>query len=164
MNTKLNLTNAIVFFFIIISANLYAQNITHFSSPTLILKNAVIIRSQNNVSIPNRTLIIEDGLIKSILGPDSDEILPDGEIIELSGHYIIPGLIEGHNHISGITDEELQKSLKHGVMGIRDMAGDAMFLKDIQTRIDNGELLAPDIYYSVCLLAGNLSKMISGPE
>ncbi|MCD4730489.1 MAG: amidohydrolase family protein [Bacteroidales bacterium] len=149
----MNKKTFIVIILIMISSFAISQIQTEPFSKYLILKNVTLIDCKDTISANNKTIIIKDGLIKDIINSNSNNQLPEGKIIDLVGHFVIPGLIEGHIHISGVTDEVLQKSLRYGITGIRDMAGHAMFLKEIKTRIDKNELQAPDIYYSA-LFAG----------
>ena len=142
-----------VFLFLCTNNKLCSQSQNNLENQSLILRGVTIVDGNGTDPIRNQTIIIENGYIKEILNTNRKKDYLNTNILDVSNHWVIPGLIEGHNHISGITDEELQKALRYGVMGIRDMAGDAQFLKNTQTRINKNELLAPDIYYSA-LFAG----------
>lgn len=52
--------------------------------------------------IEDGVIIIEDGKIKSV-GKKLD-IPPSAEVIEASGKYVIPGLVDGHSHVGMVTD------------------------------------------------------------
>jgi len=65
--------------------------------------------------------------------------------------FLIPGLIEGHTHITPISEKNLTIALKHGVTAIRDMAGDGSYLKLLHDAVKSGELIGPDIYFSALM-------------
>lgn len=49
--------------------------------------------------IPNGTLIIENGIIKSVGAADEVEIPAGATVVSLSGKVIMPGLVDSHSHI-----------------------------------------------------------------
>lgn len=53
--------------------------------------------------IPNGTVIVTDGVITAVGGPDT--LVPDGaEVVEASGSWVVPGFVESHGHI-GVHEE-----------------------------------------------------------
>lgn len=91
--------------------------------------------------------------------------MPDtATIINLSGKYVLPGLIDAHVHIatdpSGVdnrahTLDALKRMLYSGVTTVRDMAGDGRVLAGLSRDANLGEIAAPNIYYSA-LMAGTV--------
>lgn len=152
MNHKIKNTIIIILIVISYSTMALAQKQKN-SGNYLVLKNVTVLNCVDKTPVKNQTIVIKNGFIKDIFESFSNKAIQEAEVLDLAGYYILPGLIEGHNHISGVSDDELKVSLKYGVTAIRDMAGDALFLRNIQTRIDNKEIQAPDIYYSA-LFAG----------
>jgi imidazolonepropionase-like amidohydrolase len=75
----------------------------------------------------------------------------------LTGKYIIPGLIDNHVHIThGTYDDakaQLNQALKNGVTGVRDMGGDGRMLVQLKRDMQLGESVGSDIYFST-LIAG----------
>lgn len=59
--------------------------------------NAKIIDVEKGILKPNQTIIIEDGLIKE-LKDKGTTLLPNTKIIDASGKYIMPGLVDAHIH------------------------------------------------------------------
>ena len=54
--------------------------------------------------VPNATLLVRDGRIVAV-GPSSRVRIPAGaEHVTLDGKFVMPGLINGHGHASGIAD------------------------------------------------------------
>jgi imidazolonepropionase-like amidohydrolase len=92
--------------------------------------------------------------------PSRSRALPRGATTEdLTGRYLIPGLMDAHVHITGgyagmsAYVPLLRGLLLDGVTGLRDMAGDARVLAYLAREAALDTLVAPDIYYSA-LMAG----------
>jgi len=80
----------------------------------------------------NETLLIEGERIAAVF-PDGSRAMPAGVTrLELTGRYVIPGLIDSHVHVAtdpsgedsrARTERRLRKALLGGVTAVRDMAG-----------------------------------------
>lgn len=143
-----NLKNiCILFFFVITIPNCKAQ--TNNSESTA-FTNITLIDVENSKSLENMTIIISDDKIKFIFPSNSEQIPTSVEIIDMTGHYIIPGLIDGHVHLFANQNRnaDLKKLLFSGVTSLRDMGGDARVYQKLNQNIANGTLQSPNIYYS----------------
>jgi imidazolonepropionase-like amidohydrolase len=73
------------------------------SQKTIIIQNGTLIDGSGNPPTPNQAIVIEGNRIKS-LGPLSEDIRRGDknhtQIIDASGQWIMPGLIDGHCHLS----------------------------------------------------------------
>jgi len=87
---------------------------------TVAITNGYLIDGSGSDPIPNSTVIIQDGLIKSIGSSSSLEIPPEAEIIDLKGSYILPGLMNTHVH-SGYIENNLKVWVNSGVTTVRDI-------------------------------------------
>ncbi len=122
-------------------------------SQDLLLRNVRILDfGKGEFSEPTQ-LLIENGKIKAI----RPRIKPTHsvETLDLRGAYAIPGLIDAHVHLSNDPKESradrirhLEYFLQHGITTIRDAAGDARILKDLQNGVRTGEIAGPDIHYA----------------
>ncbi|MFH1196484.1 MAG: amidohydrolase family protein [bacterium] len=120
-----------------------------------VLQNLNIINVIDGTVENNMDIVIDGEKIFDIVIHRTDWNNMDVQLIDLSGRYAIPGLIEGHSHISGVPENSLTLALKNGVTSIRDMGGDGKYLKELKDAVYSGELFAPDIYFSA---------MMGGPE
>ena len=96
------------------------------------------------------TIIISDDKIKSVFPSNSQQTPMSAEIIDMTGHYIIPGLIDGHVHLFANQNRnaDLKKLVFSGVTSLRDMGGDARIYQKLNQNIANGTIQSPNIYYS----------------
>jgi imidazolonepropionase-like amidohydrolase len=126
---------------------------------TVALTHANIIDGTGAPSQLDQTILIQGGKINAVY-PSASRPPPNGAKTEdLTGKWVIPGMIDAHVHITegsgeiGPLRDLLSKLLLRGVTGVRDMAGDARILGYLarEARLD-----APgwaDVYYSA-LMAG----------
>lgn len=95
-------------------------------------------------------VISGDSIIE--IGPDVNKDRYDNaQVIDIEGKYIIPGLIEGHVHITPLPEKSLTFALIKGVVALRDMGGDGAYLKMLKEAIEKGDLKGPDLYYSALM-------------
>jgi imidazolonepropionase-like amidohydrolase len=111
---------------------------------------------------PNQSVLIEGERIAAIFPAGSRPLPPGATIYNLTGRYLIPGLIDTHVHVatdpSGEdsrprTERRLRGALRGGVTAVRDMAGDVRALASLQRDALLGEIPSPDMYYAA-LFAG----------
>ena len=82
--------------------------------------------------------------------------------IDVSGMFVIPGLIDSHVHLAtnpndstyrALVEAKLEHALLSGITSVRDMAGDGRVLSQLAQEAGSGELISPEIYFSA-LFAG----------
>jgi len=126
---------------------------------TTAFTHAVVIDGTGSPPLTDTTILVQGDRVTAVY-PTGSRAVPAGARVEdLTGKWIIPGLIDAHVHISeGSGDlaryrELLSRLLLDGVTGLRDMAGDARILQYLarEARLDTPGW--PDIYYSA-LMAG----------
>ena len=101
--------------------------------PPLVLRDAAVFDTATGTMLPERTVVIEDGLITAIGTREQPATIPDGAtVVEAGGKYVIPGLIDAHVHLVHLADrthvtgdEFLPLFLAAGVTSVRS-AGDAI--------------------------------------
>lgn len=136
--------------FIVISAFCSNAQLLPEKNEYTILQNVNIIDVTNGNISKKMDIAITGGIITQISKHKTDWD-KDLKRIDLKGKYIIPGLIEGHCHITGRPEKSLTIALKRGVTAIRDMGGDGAYLKELRDAILNREVSAPDIYFSAIM-------------
>ncbi len=126
---------------------------------TVALTHVTVIDGTGAAALPDRTILIRGDRIEAVF-PSGTRSLPDSaEVEDLSGRWVIPGLIDAHVHVTGGPrsaadyEEELGWMVRGGVTAVRDMAGDARILAWLARAAELDEIAAPDIRYSA-LMAG----------
>ena len=68
----------------------------------ILIKGGTLIDGTGRTPIPDTAVLIEAGKIKAVGPPAVREASagPASQIIDASGHYVLPGLIDGHVHLS----------------------------------------------------------------
>lgn len=127
---------------------------------TYLLRGATIISGENASSTAKRgSILVSDGRITTIYADDFVDFPNDMQIIDCTGKYVVPGLIDAHVHLAtlDLTDRQkamhtvdgiLENMVRHGITTVRDMAGDGPFLADYKKQIAAGAKLGPDIFYA----------------
>ncbi len=73
----------------------------------MIFKNVDVFDGANDEILKNRTIVVEDGIIRDILTPGSENA-ENGKIVDLKGYTLTPGFIDCHMHmlLEEVTDKE----------------------------------------------------------
>ena len=124
----------------------------------IVLKNATIIDAVSDAGRTGSLLIKGDRIVAIDYSGEKD--FPGNAIVyDLDGKYMIPGIIDGHVHITHGTAKKAEKNLnialRNGVTGVRDMGGDARVLTGLKRAMQIGETQGADVFF------GNI---IAGPE
>lgn len=113
--------------------------------------------------IGNQSVVIIDNLIKEI-GPSHKVVIPEkAQIIDGTGCYLMPGLVDMHTHIRVKTTRPLKLFLANGVTTIRNM--DAIenpfgrsFIFDWRDEIKSGKRIGPMIVTTGPIIRGYESQ------
>ena len=125
-----------------------------------IFEGATVIDGTGAPARPGMAIVVEGDVIASIR-PVQDlagDVREGAEIVDASGWFAIPGLVEAHTHLASVADRAtaefiLNRQLFAGVTTVRDMGGDARALIDLQRASLVKEIPAPDLHFSA-LMAG----------
>lgn len=126
---------------------------------------ATVIDGNGGKPIANGVVLIDGRTIKAV-GPASHISIPkEAERIDVTGKYIVPGLMDANVHLvpwpswtyieflaryennfQGIAAEAAQIALKHGFTTVFDSMGPAIPEMVVRDRINRGELEGPRIF------------------
>jgi imidazolonepropionase-like amidohydrolase len=108
------------------------------------------------------SLVVRGQRIAAIIpdeaGPANDHVPADAEQVDLTGCFVIPGLIDTHQHLAtppdrSVAEAVLARQVAGGVILVRDMADDLRQISDLARATLVGEIPGPDIRYAA-LMAG----------
>lgn len=120
-------------------------------SPTAIaITNVSVVPMDSPRTLPSRTVVIEDGRIRSI-APADQPIPPDAEEIDGRGQFLMPGLADMHVHFLDATDSAL--FLANGVTLVRNMWGAPVHLA-WQRHIETREMPGPRLVTTSPIIDG----------
>jgi imidazolonepropionase-like amidohydrolase len=69
-------------------------------------------------------------------------------------HQEVRGLWDAHSHLSWYGEQALDSLLKYGVVGVRDVGGDAIQLRTWRDQIARGERIGPRIFFAGPVIDG----------
>ena len=116
---------------------------TNATAQTTILRNATLIDGSGSPPQPNVTITVERGRIVDIAptpqGPSIIATGPGTDIVDLTGKFVTPGIINGHGHVGRNRDAQLRQYALYGVTTTTSMAwdpDDVLEFKNAQKRGD----------------------------
>lgn len=124
---------------------------TYAQAQETVLYNANIVDVEKGVVVPGMTVTVKDGLIADI---SKARKRPKAGQVDLTGKYLMPGLIDSHSHWGGFggTPEFMQSMtasyLADGVTTARDAGGGMPAMKRYKEQLDSGKVVGPTIYPS----------------
>lgn len=135
---------------------------------------SVIPMTEDGLILENRTVIINNDRIVSIVPDGKIKFLPGTVKIDGTGKYLIPGLAEMHGHVppthppatapSYFNDEYVENTLflyvAAGITTVRGMLGYDHQL-ELKDKVNNEELIGPNLYLAGPSFNGN---SVTSPE
>lgn len=124
------------------------------------IKNVTVIPMNKEMSLQDQTVIIENGIIKTI-GITKNTPIGNGIIvIDGKGKYLMPGLFDMHAHFfyeqgehKNTCETELKMMLANGLTTVRILAGHPAYL-EAKGNIRNGKWAGPELFIASPQLAG----------
>lgn len=138
----------------------------------LLFYNATIIDGEAKVKPYLGSILVEDGKIKKIYRKSGFKPAEGVTTIDCTDKFITPGLFDAHIHLATVdlsdwakakasTDKILVNMARHGITTLRDMAGDARYLKSYREEIRSGAKIGPDIFYAAQFAGPSYFEMYS---
>ena len=128
------------------------------SAEPILYRNATLIDGTGTPGRPGMSVLVDGERIKDVQPTDRLSAPLGARVVDLSGKYLLPGLIDSHEHLATPpnrrqAEASLRRDLFGGVTAIRDMADDLRAVAELARASRKGEIPAPDIHYAA-LMAG----------
>jgi len=143
------------------------------ASEVYAIERAKVIPMTSETVLKDYTVVVRDGKIAQIC-PRKEKCAPEEAIrIDAKGKYLIPGLIDSHNHLQGVAfdgrdatrirtrNQSLRQYVMFGVTTVRDPSGGPQVL-EMRDEISRGELFGPRVFASARLMDGD-PPLFPGP-
>jgi imidazolonepropionase-like amidohydrolase len=117
----------------------------------LALVGATLIDGSGGPGLPDAAIVVRRGRIESIGTRAGFELPPRTVEVDVSGHWIIPGLIDSHAHVEPWA---LPRYLAWGVTTVRDLHGGLDSILHLRNRVNLGAVAGPRIYSAGAMIDG----------
>ena len=151
-----NAVAAVVFLFAVSTA--HAQTV-------LAIRNVTVVPATGGPSIPSATVLIRADRI-AVVGPANRVEVPAGaRIVDGTGRFLMPGLIDMHVHLSKTRASSLGLFVANGVTTVRDMGGDYDEMVRWRRDVVDGTRIGPRILMPGPILESpaNIARMRKDP-
>jgi imidazolonepropionase-like amidohydrolase len=114
----------------------------------LAISDVTVIDATGAPAKPHMTVIITGDRITEIAQTEKAAIPKNAQVIDGRGKFLIPGLWDMHVHTvwKGRPERFFPMFIANGVTGVRDMAADVEFLKQLRKAISEGKLVGPRVF------------------
>ena len=126
--------------------------------------NVNVLPMSSESLLAAQTVLVEDGVIRTIGDVDTIPIPEDAEMIDGTDRYLMPGLAEMHAHVPDAESAELDRYFSlfvaNGVTTIRGMLGRPSHL-ELRQRLLDGDVFGPRLVTSGPSLNGRSVSSVS---
>jgi imidazolonepropionase-like amidohydrolase len=114
------------------------------SASVIALVGGTVIDGNGGAPLRDAVVLISGSRILKVGAKDKARIPKSAKIIDATGRFIIPGLIDLHVHYDGWMGELF---LAHGVTTIKDLGNDAEWCQKFAADIEQGRARGPRFFY-----------------
>lgn len=126
-------------------------------SPDILVRNVTVIDGTGAAPRRHQDIVIRAGKFAAIVATGTPSGTTPDSIIDGSGLFAMPGLIDAHVHLgTGSWDaraEMMKGALMGGITSALDLAGDARATGDLQRAVIAGQIPGPQVYF-IALFGG----------
>ncbi|HET9464961.1 MAG TPA: amidohydrolase family protein [Gemmatimonadales bacterium] len=124
------------------------------ASDGLALVGATLIDGSGGPALPDAAIVIRGGRIEWVGDRSGFELPRKTREVDVSGRWIIPGLIDGHAHLGPSASWARPRYLAWGVTTLRDVHGGIVSLTQLRKRKDAGPPDGPRVYIAGAMIDG----------
>jgi imidazolonepropionase-like amidohydrolase len=120
----------------------------------LALVGATLIDGSGGPALADAVVVVRRGRIESVGERSGYQLPPKTQEVDLSGRWIIPGLIDAHAHLAPSVAWARPRYLAWGVTTLRDVHGGLGSLTQLRKRGDAGPPMGPRVYAAGAMIDG----------
>ena len=130
------------------------------SGERVVYRGATLIDGTGGPPQPSMAVITNGERIEEVLPAArlTPALVGDARVVDLAGRWLLPGLIDSHQHIATPPNDRraealLRRDLYSGITATRIMADDLRSIAELDRAARTGEIAGPDLWYAA-LVAG----------
>lgn len=128
------------------------------SGDVVVYRHANLIDGTGAALKPDMTIVTRGQLIEAVGRGIDPAKYPGARIIDLAGKFVLPGLIDSHQHLATPpnrvrAEAQMRRDLFGGITAVREMADDTRAVNELNRAALVGEIAGPDIF-TAALMAG----------
>lgn len=127
---------------------------TPASNDGIALVGATLIDGTGGPALTDAVVVVRRGRIESVGVRSGFQLPRKTREVDVSGRWIIPGLIDSHAHLAPSVSWARPRYLAWGVTTIRDVHGGIGSLSELRTRGDAGPPEGPRVYAAGAMIDG----------
>lgn len=130
--------------FLCLTASLPGVPPSGAAAEQIVLVGGTLIDGNGGAPVKDALVIIEGDRIVKVGIKGKTKYPSTAKVIDVTGKYVLPGLIDMHVHYDGWMGELF---LAHGVTTVKDMGNDVEWISAMSTDIDRGKVSGPRLFY-----------------
>ena len=123
------------------------------------LVGATLIDGSGGPPLPHSVVVVRKARIESVGTAEGFTLPARTSRVDVSGHWIIPGLIDGHVHLidpqAGVLAWSIPRYLAWGVTTVRDAHGSLKRILELRDQLDRGGRVGPRVYAAGAMIDGS---------
>ncbi|HZN96242.1 MAG TPA: hypothetical protein VFB61_00755, partial [Gemmatimonadales bacterium] len=118
------------------------------------LVGATLIDGTGGPPLPDAAVVIRRGRIESVGSHAAFELPKRTSLVDLTGRWITPGLIDAHTHVSQAATWAPSRYLAWGVTTVRDLHGELSTVVAFRRRSNGERSQGPRVYAAGAMIDG----------
>lgn len=138
-----------------LSITVLAQEKQEVRQRTLVFTHVTVIDATGAPPKPDMTVVVSGNRI-TLTGKTGRITIPkDAQVIDATGQFLIPGLIDMHTHGVALHNLPLGLYIANGVTTIRDVGGNVTLLRLTREQIGSEKRLGPRLFFAGDIIDGH---------
>jgi imidazolonepropionase-like amidohydrolase len=118
------------------------------------LVGATLIDGTGGPALPDAAVVVRQGKVESVGSRAGFELPPRTSQVDVSGRWIIPGLIDAHAHVAQAATWAPSRYLAWGVTTVRDVHGNLDAVLGYRRHANSGSGYSPRVYAAGAMIDG----------